>query len=125
MADILGTKHENDVVKSSSANLVVWQTFEGNRLFLQDINHQHLSNIYYYMKYVSPESYRPEVVRMIKDELATRFDDILLPYRPLRRFKQEISYLQEKGWLWPKPSGIGHNVIINGEWVGEVDESMF
>ncbi len=102
----------------------VWQTFEGDRKKISEIDHQHLSNIYYYMKHILPGAYKDSVVKSITDELARRFDDILLPYRPLRRFKQEMDILQKKGWLWPKPSGIGHNVIINGEWVGEVDESI-
>lgn len=101
-----------------------WMTFEGDIKRLNEIDHQHLSNIYYYMKYTMPGAYDSLTKQLIKNELAERFEDVLLPYRPLRRFKQEMDVLQKKGWLWPKPSGIGHNVIINGEWIGEVDESM-
>jgi len=113
----------NTVFYSGEENSI-WQTFEGERKPINEIDHQHLSNIYYYMKHILPGAYEAHIVKLITNEIAHRFEDVLLPYRPLRRFKQEMDVLQKKGWLWPKPSGIGHNIIINGEWVGEVDESL-
>ena len=100
-----------------------WQTFEGQRKKISDIDHQHLSNIHYWMNLTFP-GYEPEIVNLFQGELNKRFAGEILPYRPLRRFKMEMDILQEKGWLLPKQSGIGHNIIINGQWIGEVDESL-
>lgn len=100
-----------------------WQTFEGQRKKISEIDHQHLSNIHYWMNLTFP-GYESEIVNLIQGELDKRFAGEILPYRPLRRFKMEMDILQEKGWLCPKPSGIGHNIMINNKWIGEVDDSL-
>lgn len=100
-----------------------WQTFEGERKKISEIDYQHLSNIHYWMNLTFP-GYDSDIVNLIQSELDIRFAGEILPYRPLRRFDMEMDILQKKGWLWPKPSGIGHNVIVNGEWIGEVDEAL-
>ena len=100
-----------------------WQTFEGQRKKISEIDHQHLSNIHYWINLTFP-GYHPDIVNLIQNEINNRFAGEILPYRPLRRFAMEMDILQKKGWLWPKPSGIGHNIIINHKWVGEVDESL-
>jgi hypothetical protein len=101
-----------------------WLSFDGKRKTIDQLDHQHLSNIYYYMKYTQPEVYSSAEVQMMKDELAKRFDDILLPYKPLRKFKLEIELLSRRGYLKQKKNMDGLDVVINGEWIGEVDESM-
>ena len=66
-----------------------WTTFDGKQINVSDIDHQHLSNIYWYNLIVYGKPSETAV-----KELNKRFQGEILNYHPLLRFKQEIEYLE-------------------------------
>lgn len=115
MADLLGIKFEGDVVRTIEFE---WHTFEGVVKKISQIDHQHLSNIIYFMKYVG--GYGEDVKSRMQDQLDTKFQSNLLPWRPLRRFEGEMNFLKSQGWL--KEEKDKTLIIINGELIGQVAE---
>lgn len=105
-------------------NEPIWTTFDGVTKKVSEIDHQHLSNIIHFMRFVNP-NYPKHIKEMFKDEIDRRFDGTLLYWRPLRRFAGEMKYLQRMGWLHKNENKHGKptDVIINNQWVGEVNES--
>jgi len=101
---------------------VTWTTFEGESRKVYELDGQHLCNIYYYMKYVSPEFYRRETKLLIASEIDKRFDGQPLEYRPLRRFASEIRFLEQKGWLVKNEQENITYVVIDGKRIGQVLE---
>lgn len=101
-----------------------WKTFEGVVKNIYEIDHQHLSNIHFFINLTAPEWYDDSTKTIIENELRERFNGKVMPYRPLRRFKAEMDNLQSKGYLVPKKDGDGHDIIVDGDWIGEVDESL-
>lgn len=71
-----------------------WKTFQGKEVSPDSIDHQHLSNVYWFgvvlfsVKYV-----------WVLDILKEKFNGQLLPYRPHISFTQEIEYLENHGHL--------------------------
>lgn len=124
MADILGTKYENDVVTTVTltppSQEITWTTFEGVTKTLSTIDHQHISNIYWFMKLVNPDFYDKSTKTLIAGEIDKRFDGELLPYRPLPRFRGEIESLRRKGYLRERVAGAIVEVVVDGEVVGVV-----
>lgn len=72
----------------------IWTTFEGKSLDMDTIDHQHLSNIYWYTRIFSYEP-SPAAIAQLKK----RFNSEILEYKPLLRFPQEIQGLERKGYL--------------------------
>lgn len=67
-------------------------TFEGHKLDINRMDHQHLSNIVHYTQHVL----KNEISLVdVTNELKKRFGGIVLPYRPLLRFKYEIDTLRD------------------------------
>lgn len=95
-----------------------WRSFDGSTRTIGELDHQHLCNIYYFMKYTSDVPYDAITINIINNELANRFGDVLLPYKPLKRFKLEMDLLSKKGYL--QPNG---DIIVNGDWIGKVEEN--
>lgn len=121
MADILGTKFKNDVV-TVVKKVPTWTTFEGVKKPISEIDHQHLSNIMYFIKYINPQFYDTRIRMMIGGEIDKRFDGKLLPYRPLARNFSEIDTLIKNGWLKSGWNGEKQStlIIIDGKEIGEV-----
>lgn len=123
MADLLGLKHQNDVVTVTivpKRNKSIWTTFDGVDSAIENLDSQHLCNIHYFMKYVNPDFYDKSTKHLIACEIDRRLDGQLLPYKPLRRFPAEIAYLKHMGWLFEQ--GNKTLIIINGEIIGQVAE---
>ena len=73
-----------------------WCTADGHEVDLYTINHQHLSNIYYYTNFILPEKYSDDIRILVSQILEERFGGAL-PYKP--KFKWEIDYLKKRRWL--------------------------
>lgn len=71
-----------------------WTTFDGRKIPVENLTHQHLSNIYYFFLLVNKLE-----IPWIKKELETRFNGQLLEYRPHSKFQDEITKLQTEGYL--------------------------
>ena len=100
----------------------IWTTFEGVEKSISEIDHQHLSNIHYFMKYINPGFYNKGIHMLIGGEIDKRFNGKLLPYRALARHFGEIEYLRKKGWLKSGWNGEKNStlIVIDGEEIGEV-----
>jgi hypothetical protein len=87
-----------DVLKNKPAatptTKKIWTTFEGKDVDMDNIDHQHLSNIYWYTRIFS---YTPSQAAI--DQLKKRFNGEILEYKPLLKFKFEIRELERKGYL--------------------------
>jgi len=96
-----------------------WTTFQGKKVSSDTIDHQHLSNCYWYLRVI--HGLRPDSWMMvgIKKKLAERFNGQLLPYRPHVDFEYEINELNKRGLLFK----VGPNktaIVIDGEVIGEI-----
>jgi len=69
-------------------------TFDNRNIDEKDMEHQHLSNRYWFDKIFWRQE-NTECIRVTKE----RFNGQLLPYRPCIRFKDEIRDLYKKGML--------------------------
>ena len=97
-----------------------WQTFQGKIVKVEEMDHQHLSNIYHYMMYHMQEEHA-----WIIAELDKRFNGQLLDYRPHVSFEQEIVQLKKMGMLKPEVrmgnmyvTGIFD--VVSGKIIGEI-----
>ena len=64
-----------------------WTTWDGRNTNMNKIDHQHLSNIYWYNKIVQKQK-----ANWVFNYLELKFNGQLLPYRPHVRFQEEIDY---------------------------------
>lgn len=122
MADLLGTKHEGDIVRAVNVTRdnFSWTNFDGVTKGIKDLDVQHLSNIYYFIKYLAPEYYSDKTVNLFNEEIDIRLDGIPLPYKPLRSFSREIEVLRLKGYL--KEVEGKTLIFVDGREIGEVFE---
>jgi ADP-ribose pyrophosphatase YjhB (NUDIX family) len=99
-------------------------TFQGKLVTMRDIDHQHLSNLYYHQKYTSPlflgASYAKSArgvfhIKIIQTVLDHRFNGQLLPFRPHVRFQEEIKALERAGYL--QSDG---KIVVDGKEIGEI-----
>jgi hypothetical protein len=93
-----------------------WITWDNRSIPIEEITHQHLSNIYYYTHFVLSKQYHATTKHEVYMELMKRFGSIL-PYRPDVRFVQEQIYLQELGYLRDN-----NDIVIQGKIVGKYGE---
>ena len=84
-----------------------WITVDGSKITpREELPHDHLSNIYYYVNYIYPQAYDEETRRAIQFELDKRFEGKPLPYKPY--YDWEITWLKSKGWLRPNGNIVYH-----------------
>lgn len=95
--------------------MLSWRTFEGRLVDLNSIDHQHLSNIYYYLNFTDPRHYEDDIREHINNELKRRFNSRLLPYRPKWRFTHEINCLRLNCMLLPN-----NQIVYKGTLLGEL-----
>jgi len=94
-----------------------WETFDGRKILIDDITHQHLSNIYYYTHFTLPQCY-PDSIRMeVRTELKNRFGGVILPYKPVSNFPYERERLQYLGYLQPD-----NTIVAHGQKLGAYTE---
>lgn len=91
-----------------------WTTFDGRKVSISDIDHQHLSNTYWFMKifWKAPDAQLWQILEQIQQ----RFDGRILDYHPRVDFKEEIAYLRRKGMITS-----ADEIIYNGEIIGRLN----
>ena len=94
----------------------VWTTFDDRTVEMKKMEHQHMSNIWYYITKVVPQLYNDSTRTYIKSWLDKRFDGVILPYHPHPDFKNEKMYLEHKGWI--QSNG---DIVINNIKIGSYD----
>lgn len=102
---------------SKSGMALKWTTHSGSKVSIDKIDHQHLSNLYWYSEIVCGVPAFKEVVQRINEDFGGEY----LPYRPKPTFKSEIEYLENMGYLsWKEVDGIRiADIIYGGHVVGE------
>lgn len=98
-------------------NKVSWTTFRGKKVSLDEIDHQHLSNCYWYSLLISKRSAN-EVI-FILQEMKERFNGQILPYRPHVDFEMELDYLRENGLLRED-----NKIYLKDRVIGEVSNPL-
>lgn len=94
-----------------------WTTFKGKTVSLKTIDHQHLSNCYWYLKILLRAT--KEQLQPLVEESKDRFNGQILPYRPHVEFKQEIEMLGAKGLIRRLKLG-KYEIVYHGEIIGEI-----
>lgn len=95
-----------------------WITFQGKTVNLDVVDHQHLSNLYWYSRI-----FFGNVPENVLQFLSERFNGQVLEYRPHVDFKQELQGLEEKGMLtWRDRLSGGKEglIMMNKEVIGRV-----
>lgn len=76
-----------------------YTNYKGETKNFLTIDHQHLSNIYWFNRVCNGVSELR--LKFITDEIDKRFDGVMLPYNPQCGFKQEIECLEKSGrFIW-------------------------
>lgn len=93
-----------------------YTTFEKRVVDTDKIDHQHLSNIYWFGKILAGN-----ILPVILKRIETEFNGEILPYRPKSSFKKEISTLDERGYLvWKEVDGIRiADIVFQNKTVGQ------
>lgn len=97
-----------------------WKTFNDRVMYPVDMDHQHLSNIYWYHRIFFD-------IKMIWaiDIIESKYNGQLLPYSPHVSFTQEIKMLEEKNmieWYARRATDIQHIAVIRfeGNTIGHI-----
>ena len=91
-----------------------WITYDNRTVTMEDMSHQHMSNIFYFVTYVVPNLYPDSVRNDVFRWLVKRFSGDILPYRPHPGFKEEKQYLLLNGYLKDN-----NDIIINNQLIGK------
>ena len=75
----------------------VWVSATGQRKWLYEIDHQHYSNILWFMEVLGDQNVYKETYEIIQEELRVRFGD-RLPWKPLP-LEGEIEELIDRGLI--------------------------
>ena len=95
-----------------------WTTFRGKNVDVETIDHQHLSNTYWYCKIFQNAS--DSSLAHFEIEANKRFNGQLLPYRPHASYRDEIEYLYKKGYLrWINEKK--RIIVYEGFEIGEIN----
>jgi len=94
-----------------------WTTFNGRVVTIEEIDHQHLSNIFWYFKIVIGDlTHLPSELTKV---LNSRFNGQLMEYRPHLQFENEIKFLEDHGMLWWTSPNRGI-IVYQKEKIGEI-----
>jgi len=79
-------------------------TFDGRVVSLDEISHEHLSNIYWFNKLINAawndvSGWKAYEHKLVTKVLAEKWNSVLLNYSPHRNSKEEIKLLDERGYL--------------------------
>lgn len=98
-----------------------WTTFQGKSVSFDTIDHQHLSNCYWFARVIWNVPETDLHLLHIENKLAERFNGQLLPYRPHRDFGFEINELKRKRYLSHDNQNPNRIIIHNGNYeIGEI-----
>lgn len=73
---------------------MAWQSWDGRVFKDEELSHQHLSNIYWMNILLAPES---KNIIFAVNEIAKRFENKVLGYKPDPKFTREIDLLDRRG----------------------------
>ena len=92
-------------------------TFDGRKIKYSNLEHQHLSNIYWFNTIIHNREHEYDGALLV--EINNRFKGEILSYKPLKRFRGEIKTLRRIGCV------LKHHdqelIIFNSKIVGEIE----
>ena len=102
-----------------------WTTFRGKEATPDSIDHQHLSNVYWFGNIITGVRHE-----WVLDVLKERFNGHLLPYRPHIDFHEEIRMLESRKLIvWETTNSrdlvkVG-KIFLEGKEIGEIRRPTF
>jgi hypothetical protein len=96
--------------------MTLWKTFEGRILHFEDMDHQHISNIFWFCVIVSPELYDDTTKNDIINFIEYKHQGLVAPYKPVRGFMYEQDILHRKGYLM-----MDNSIVIKKIKIGSYD----
>ena len=102
----------------------VWVTFQGKPKLVSEIDHQHLSNMYWFHLI-----FWDKKLQWVIDEINDRFNGQILHYRPHLQFESEIQGLEDRGMIRWTTDGedrfLKTGVItFKGEIIGAIHQAI-
>lgn len=94
---------------------VLWQTWDKRLVDMENMTHQHMSNIHYYMNLIHPTIYPKNQKIEIRKLLMYKFGYIL-PYRPDPDFIHERGMLSKLGYLVNNT-----DIVVHGHKIGSYE----
>ena len=91
---------------------LLWQTWDNRLVDIQNMSHQHMSNIHYYQNLIYPKIYPKSQKNWIRTRLMENFGKIL-PYRPDPQFIFERGMLSKLGYLVNNV-----DIVVHGNKIG-------
>jgi hypothetical protein len=116
--------------KTERNNITMYKSFDGSKRKLEEMDQQHLSNIFWYNTICN--GFYPDQMKFVTDLIPE-----LLPYRPHPDFKPEIDYLDLMGHLIWNNDGTWADIVLkkdltfkdktfaSGEVVGRMETRNF
>jgi hypothetical protein len=98
---------------------IKWRSYDGKQLYIHEMTHEHISSLYYFMKYVSKHP-NELVTNEINRVITEKYSGVVLPYYPHSGVIGEAERLYEKGLLKYDKENHKFNIVDNGEWIGEM-----
>ena len=95
----------------SEPKLDKWGTVDGRWIKAEDIDHQHATNIFYYVTFIAKDLYPDWTRRAIRNLLRDRFNGEKLPYVPY--YDWEKDHIRGKGFVGPD-----NKIVIDGFEIG-------
>jgi len=100
-----------------------WMDNTGKIHNLNTISHDHLSNIYHYIRVINPFSYGNNLKDRIDKLLKDRFDGEVLPYVPKMRSEFE-TLLHDENAFKPNVNG-SIDIFFENKVIGNVSREIF
>lgn len=93
-----------------------YTNYKGDKKPLTELEHQHLSNIYWFNTIVWKRT--QESLSLILEQIDKRFNGEILPYIPEWQFKNEIEWLESRGHFAWDEDKTEADVVYQGKVVG-------
>ena len=107
------TSFINTIIMTQSHS---WRTYDNRVINMEEMSHQHMSNIFYFVNNIVPNYYPDSTRNYISKWLLIRFDNVILPFCPDPNFKNEKDYLLRMGYLKEN-----NDIVVNGEKIGSYE----
>lgn len=98
---------------------IKWRSYDGRELYIDEMTHEHLSSLYYFMTYVSKRQ-SEDVIIEIKRVIDLNFGGIILPYNPPPDVLGEIEILHSKGLLRYDKEKHQYDIIDGDIQIGQI-----
>lgn len=93
-----------------------YTNYKGEKKSLVELDHQHLSNIYWFNRVVWNRD--DNYIQLVLEQIESRFEGKILPYVPQWQFKQEIAILEKLNAFNWNQEHTEADVIYDGHIVG-------